>query len=100
MAGKVRSVAFNGILPSNVMFTQHGDPNADYLIETDPTFTNKKAFLSSDYMLAQLAADPDHAWKRIGDGFYEQKLINVLNEMQKCTTSHGKWCLKVHHPMN
>ena len=73
---EVRSVAFNGLLPSNVMFSQHGDPAANYLIETDPAFTNKKQFLSSDYMLAQLAADPTHAFKRIGDGFYEQKLIN------------------------
>ncbi|WP_189493976.1 S-layer family protein, partial [Formosimonas limnophila] len=34
------------------------------------------AFLSSDYMLKQLATDPNNIWKRLGDGFYEQKLIN------------------------
>ncbi|WP_211336918.1 hemagglutinin repeat-containing protein [Hydromonas duriensis] len=70
----IRTVAFNGILPSNVMFSQTTDPALDYLIVTDPQFTNKQRFLSSDYMLNQF--DADKKWQRIGDGYYEQKLIN------------------------
>ena len=70
----IRTVAFNGLLPTNALFTTSSDPALDYLIVTDPQFTNKKQFLSSDYMLNQF--DADKTWKRIGDGFYEQKLIN------------------------
>ena len=70
---EIRTVAFNGILPSNVLFNMANDPNANYIVETDPQYTNKKQFLSSNYLLQQY--DPDHIWKRIGDGYYEQKLI-------------------------
>ena len=70
---EIRTVAFNGILPSNVLFNMANDPNANYIVETDPQYTNKQQFLSSNYLLQQY--DPDHIWKRIGDGYYEQKLI-------------------------
>ncbi|TSD79713.1 filamentous hemagglutinin N-terminal domain-containing protein [Pseudomonas sp. KBS0710] len=46
-----------------------------YLIETNPLLTNLSQFLSSDYMLAKLGYDPDQAQKRLGDGLYEQRLI-------------------------
>jgi len=48
---------------------------ASYLIESNPRFTNYRNWLSSDYMLSQLASDPATMQKRLGDGFYEQKLI-------------------------
>lgn len=48
---------------------------ADYLIETNPRFTNYRSWLSSDYMLQQLAFDPAMTQKRLGDGFYEQRLV-------------------------
>ena len=51
------------------------EPTAHYLIETDPAFTNKRNFLSSDYMYRQMKWDPDKIPKRIGDGFYEQQLL-------------------------
>ena len=70
---EIRTVAFNGILPSNVLFNVANDPNANYIVETDPQYTNKKQFLSSNYLLEQY--DPTHTFKRIGDGYYEQKLI-------------------------
>ncbi|WP_332778301.1 ESPR-type extended signal peptide-containing protein, partial [Polaromonas sp.] len=35
-----------------------------------------KAWLSSDYMLSALRIDPATLQKRLGDGFYEQRLIN------------------------
>jgi len=46
-----------------------------YLIETNPAFANLKNFLSSDYMLGLLGIDPDETQKRLGDGLYEQHLI-------------------------
>jgi len=51
------------------------NPTASYLIETDPQFAGYRQWLSSDYMLLQLAADPATKQKRLGDGFYEQRLI-------------------------
>ncbi|WP_201773773.1 DUF637 domain-containing protein, partial [Pseudomonas sp. PI1] len=46
-----------------------------YLIETNPELTSLKSFLSSDYLLGLLGYDPDQAQKRLGDGLYEQRLI-------------------------
>ncbi|MDY4475581.1 filamentous hemagglutinin N-terminal domain-containing protein, partial [Mitsuokella sp.] len=57
------------------LYTLHPETTAKYLVETDPAFTNKRRFLSSDYMYQQLQWDPDKVPKRLGDGFYEQALI-------------------------
>ncbi|MDQ0737878.1 hemagglutinin repeat-containing protein [Pseudomonas sp. W4I3] len=46
-----------------------------YLIETNPQLTNLSQFLSSDYLLSKIGYDPDQAQKRLGDGLYEQRLI-------------------------
>ncbi|WP_236180764.1 hemagglutinin repeat-containing protein [Pseudomonas mosselii] len=46
-----------------------------YLIETNPVLTDLKQFMSSDYLLGNLGYDPDQSWKRLGDGLYEQRLI-------------------------
>ena len=46
-----------------------------YLIETNPALTDLKQFMSSDYLLASLGYNPDHSAKRLGDGLYEQRLI-------------------------
>ncbi|TFF42012.1 filamentous hemagglutinin N-terminal domain-containing protein [Pseudomonas sp. RIT623] len=46
-----------------------------YLIETNPVLTDLKQFMSSDYLLGKLGYDPDLSAKRLGDGFYEQKLV-------------------------
>ncbi|WP_420232608.1 filamentous hemagglutinin N-terminal domain-containing protein [Pseudomonas sp. ABY48] len=46
-----------------------------YLIETNPVLTDLKRFMSSDYLLANLGYDPDQSAKRLGDGLYEQRLI-------------------------
>ncbi|WP_035975655.1 filamentous hemagglutinin N-terminal domain-containing protein, partial [Burkholderia dolosa] len=50
-------------------------PNASYVIETNPAFTNRKNFISSDYFFQQLGVDLTHIPKRLGDGFYEQQLV-------------------------
>ncbi|MHC8319525.1 hemagglutinin repeat-containing protein [Pseudomonas sp. GB2N2] len=46
-----------------------------YLIETNPVLTDLKQFMSSDYLLTNLGYDPDLNIKRLGDGLYEQRLI-------------------------
>ncbi|WP_234452169.1 hemagglutinin repeat-containing protein [Pseudomonas sp. MF6751] len=46
-----------------------------YLIETNPVLTDLKQFMSSDYLLAGLGYNPDESAKRLGDGLYEQRLI-------------------------
>lgn len=46
-----------------------------YLIETNPVLTNLKQFMSSDYLLANLGYDPDNSAKRLGDGLFEQRLV-------------------------
>ena len=62
-------------IPDSSLYKLHPEEKAEYLIETDPAFTNKKTFLSSDYMYNQLLWDNDKVNKRLGDGFYEQELI-------------------------
>ena len=47
-----------------------------YVIETDPRFANKQKWLSSDYMFNKLRYNPDNMLKRLGDGFYELRLVN------------------------
>ncbi|WP_236189434.1 hemagglutinin repeat-containing protein [Pseudomonas paraglycinae] len=46
-----------------------------YLIETNPALTDLKQFMSSDYLLAKLGYDPDNSAKRLGDGLFEQRLV-------------------------
>ena len=62
-------------IPDSSLYKLHPEEKAKYLIETDLAFTNKKKFLSSDYMYNQLLWDNDKVNKRLGDGFYEQELI-------------------------
>ncbi|WP_346556663.1 S-layer family protein [Mannheimia haemolytica] len=47
-----------------------------YIVETDPKFTDRKQWLSSDYMFEQLRHNHDNVHKRLGDGFYERTLVN------------------------
>ena len=44
-------------IPDSSLYKLHPEEKAKYLIETDPAFTNKKTFLSSDYMYNQLLWD-------------------------------------------
>ncbi|RMQ41704.1 Filamentous hemagglutinin, intein-containing protein, partial [Pseudomonas cichorii] len=46
-----------------------------YLIETNPVLTDLRQFMSSDYLLSNLGYDPDESARRLGDGLYEQRLI-------------------------
>src|ERR1019366_8089644 len=47
-----------------------------YLVVTNPLFTNYQSYISSDYMMSRLTLDPQITQKRLGDGFYEQQLID------------------------
>ncbi|WP_232441589.1 hemagglutinin repeat-containing protein [Burkholderia ubonensis] len=72
---EVRTVEPNVRLPNNALYQVVNDPGSHFLIETDPRFTDHKKWLSSDTMLDALKVDPNTVLKRIGDGFYEQQLI-------------------------
>ena len=71
----IRTVVPNLTLPNNALYRVIGDPGSHVLVETDPRFTNYRNWLSSDFMLDQFQNDPNATLKRIGDGFYEQQLI-------------------------
>ncbi|WP_432239980.1 hemagglutinin repeat-containing protein [Herbaspirillum robiniae] len=62
-------------VPNNSLFSVNINPAIGYLVQSDPRFTNYRNWLSSDYMLQQLNVDPTLTQKRLGDGFYEQKLV-------------------------
>lgn len=64
-----------GLLPGSRLYQLTPDTAASYLIETDPRFANYRTWLSSDYLLNALSYDPTTVTKRLGDGFYEQRLI-------------------------
>ncbi|TDQ58951.1 filamentous hemagglutinin [Mesocricetibacter intestinalis] len=63
-------------LPQASLYRINSDPAGRYLVETDPRFINSAKWLSSDYMLKALKSDARMALKRLGDGFYEQRLVN------------------------
>jgi filamentous hemagglutinin len=72
----VRTGGVNTSIPNNSLFSITPNPNAHYLVETDPRFASYQNWLSSDYMLQSLNLDPSLVQKRLGDGFYEQRLIS------------------------
>ncbi|QPF73473.1 filamentous hemagglutinin N-terminal domain-containing protein [Roseateles sp. DAIF2] len=69
------SVAVDLNMPSNSLFKARSESSARYLVETDPQFANYRSWLSSDHLLQQMQADPAMTQKRLGDGFYEQRLV-------------------------
>jgi filamentous hemagglutinin len=71
----IRTTTPNLTLPNNALFTITTSPTSAYLVETDPRFANYRQWLGSDYLLNALSIDPTTVQKRLGDGFYEQKLI-------------------------
>ncbi|EPY4244955.1 hemagglutinin repeat-containing protein [Klebsiella quasipneumoniae] len=69
----IRVVTPDTQLPVSSLYQIDPQAKAGYLVETDPRFTNGKAWLASDYMQNQLGVD--QAMKRLGDGYYEQRLV-------------------------
>ncbi len=71
----IRAAGPDTRLPDSSLFNTLPDPSAAYLVETDPRFTNNKTWLGSDYMQNAFATDPNNVHKRLGDGYYEQRLV-------------------------
>lgn len=71
----VRTATPNTRLPNNALYQVATDPGRRFLVETDPRFTDRWTWLSSDAMLDALKVDPNTVLRRIGDGFYEQQLV-------------------------
>ncbi|WP_246270461.1 hemagglutinin repeat-containing protein [Paraburkholderia solisilvae] len=69
------NVLNNLTIPQGGLFKQATAPGAEYLIETNPAFTIQTSFVSSDYYLSQLGLNPQTTEKRLGDGLYEQQLV-------------------------
>ena len=65
------------VLPSNDfgLFVKTTAPDSSYLIETNPRFTRFDKFIGSDYFLERLDYPGIETLKRLGDAFYESKLI-------------------------
>ncbi|WP_394182141.1 hemagglutinin repeat-containing protein [Marinomonas posidonica] len=63
----------------SAFYTLSENPDSDYLIQTNPLFTNYKNFVSSDYMLNKMVGDDQgrtgKTASRLGDGFLEQNLV-------------------------
>ncbi|WP_435954718.1 hemagglutinin repeat-containing protein [Dryocola sp. BD626] len=62
-------------VPDNGLFAQHTSASSPFLVVTDERFTRRDKFISSDYLLDQVGYDPAQVHKRLGDGFYEQRLV-------------------------
>jgi filamentous hemagglutinin len=75
-ASVVATVSRIGALPASSLYRPNPDASGRYLIETDPRFAGYRQWLTSDYMLTQLSVDPATTQKRLGDGFYEQRLLS------------------------
>ncbi len=71
----VRSGGISVSVPGSSLYMVHPESTARYLVETDPRFADYRTWISSDWMLAQLGLDPALSQKRLGDGFYEQRLL-------------------------
>lgn len=69
------NVISNLTIPKGGLFRPDTAPNAPYLIETNPAFTSQTSFISSDYYLQQLGLNPQTTERRLGDGLYEQQLV-------------------------
>jgi filamentous hemagglutinin len=62
-------------LPNSSLYKNNPSLTSAYLIETDTRFIDRNKWLGSDFMTQSLGLDPSVTQKRLGDGFYEQKLI-------------------------
>ncbi|ENU1227273.1 hemagglutinin repeat-containing protein [Providencia rettgeri] len=66
----IRTVGPNTQLPDNSLFNLTPGSDSQFLIETDPRFTNYKKWLSSIDIVTN-----EQLHKRLGDGYYEQRLV-------------------------
>ena len=83
----VRTGTPNTRLPGSSLFALNAE-SGTYLIESDPQFTQYRQWLGSNYMLNALKLDPNNMHKRLGDGYYEQRLLNE----QIAQLTGRRWC--------
>jgi len=62
-------------LPGNGLFTVHPGAAAGYLVESDPRFASMSGFYGSDYLMDRLDWNGEATLKRLGDAFYENRLV-------------------------
>ncbi|EXI62645.1 hypothetical protein AK33_04365 [Mannheimia granulomatis] len=82
-AFEIHSVTVDTRLPNQSIYRINPNADSHILIETDPDFTDKKQWLSSDYMFNALRYEHNNVQKRLGDGFYEQSLVREqINQLK------------------
>ncbi|HTF98932.1 MAG TPA: hemagglutinin repeat-containing protein [Cellvibrio sp.] len=60
---------------NNGMFVVNTTPQSQYLVETNPILTDYLNFIGTDYLLDRLGYDPAELQRRLGDAFYETRLL-------------------------
>ncbi|QBQ36694.1 hemagglutinin repeat-containing protein [Pseudoduganella plicata] len=91
-ASAVRGAAIGNVMKVSPggLFIRNPDAGGSYLYEARPQFANQGQWTSSDYLLNQLAMDPAVTQKRLGDGFYEQRLVREqLSELTGRQPANG-----------
>ncbi|MBL3520783.1 hemagglutinin repeat-containing protein [Arcobacter lanthieri] len=74
----INPIDSNYVLPTNKysMFTTvNPNKNLDYLVESNPLYTNHSNFIGSSYFLEKIDFRGDRVVKRLGDAAYETKLV-------------------------
>lgn len=64
------------------LFVRNKSPDSHYLIETNPEFTSADRLMGSGYLLGKLDYTSDGAYKLLGDGRYESRLIRDAVQAQ------------------
>ncbi|MCT7617524.1 hemagglutinin repeat-containing protein [Aliarcobacter butzleri] len=75
----LNSIDENYILPTNkysTFTTVNPNKNLDYLVESNPLYTNHSNFIGSSYFLEKMNFQGDKTMKRLGDAAYETKLVS------------------------
>ena len=72
---EIRTIGADVSLPTSSLYRTNPEATNRPLIETDPQFTDRKQWLSGDYMFKALRSDPQNILRRLGDGYYEQRLV-------------------------
>ncbi len=62
------------ILPTQSIY-RIAPHHPQYVVQTDPAFADYRRWLGSDYMLKALQGDGNWQHKRLGDAYYEQRLV-------------------------
>ena len=75
VVGSVDFPAGQITLPTGGLYIVRTDGGSPYLIETDPRFTSYGNFIGSDYLMGRLGWNGEGTLKRLGDAFYEQRMV-------------------------